>query len=345
MVLLRRKTYKLLKKKLFVRWKVRQKIYIIKTFDKNERKLDGLFMPTWRSVREDVMQGEERRERVSAAVLFAIGAAVLAATDSVIVRALNGAVHPFVIAFFRALFGIVAVLPFLVLRPQVLKSSHALSQHAVRALFKLFAMVAFFAACSIGPLADLTAIAFMSPIFVVLGAALVLGESAGLAMLAAPLIAFSGAMIIVGPSASGFTLAIGLALVGALLQAGIQLILTSTSRGDSTATLVVRNLLLIVPISLVMAVPFFAMPGNRELALLAIQGVVGTSCMGFMTHVMSLAPASIVAPVDFLRLPLVALGGLALFQETVALTTVVGAVLISLATLMAARSRGVKASN
>ncbi|MBC2775421.1 DMT family transporter [Rhizobium sp. AQ_MP] len=291
------------------------------------------------------MQSGERRERVSAAVLFAIGAAVLAATDAVIVRALNGAVHPFVIAFFRALFGIVAVLPFLVLRPQVLKSSHTLSQHAVRALFKLFAMVAFFAAFSIGPLADVTAIAFMSPIFVVLGAALVLGERPCLAMLAAPLIGFSGAMIIVGPSASGFTLAIGLALVGALLQAGIQLILKSMSRGDSTATLVVWNLLLTVPISLVMAVPFFAMPGNRELALLALQGVVGTSCMGLMTHAMSLAPASIVAPVDFLRLPLVALGGLALFQETVALTTVVGAVLISLAALMAARSRGVKASN
>ena len=67
--------------------------------------------------------------------------------------------------------------------------------------------------------------------------------------------------------------------------------------------------------------------------------------MGLMTHAMSLAPASIVAPVDFLRLPLVAVGGFALFNETIALTTVVGAVLICLAALMAARSRGVKASN
>ncbi len=51
------------------------------------------------------MQCEERRERVPAAVLFAIGAAVLAASDAVIVRALDGTVHPFVIAFFRALFA------------------------------------------------------------------------------------------------------------------------------------------------------------------------------------------------------------------------------------------------
>ena len=291
------------------------------------------------------MQAEERRERISAAVLFAIGAAVLAASDAVIVRSLDGAVHPFVIAFFRALFGVLVLLPFLAMRPQVLKSIHPLRQHAVRALFKLFAMVAFFAAFSMGPLADVTAIAFMSPIFVVLGAALLLGERPGLSMLLAMLIGFAGAMVIVGLSPSGLTLAVGLALTGALLQAGIQLILKSMSRGDSTSTLVVWNLLLTVPISLALAVPFFAMPGNRELALLALQGVVGTSCMGLMTHAMSLAPASIVAPIDFLRLPLVAVGGVALFNETVALTTAVGAILICLAALMAARSRGVKARN
>ena len=291
------------------------------------------------------MHAEGKGERVPAAVLFAVGAAVLAASDAVIVRALDGAVHPFVSAFFRALFGTAVLLPFVVLRPKVLQSTHTLGQHAIRALFKLLAMVAFFAAFSMGPLADVTAIAFMSPIFVVLGAAVLLGERPGLSMLLAVVVGFSGAMVIVGPSPSGFTLAVGLALAGAFLQAAIQLILKSMSRGDTTSTLVVWNLLLTVPISLALAVPFFAMPGNRELALLALQGVVGTSCMGLMTHAMSLAPASVVAPVDFLRLPLVAVGGFALFNETIGLTTVVGAVLICLAALMAARSRGVKASN
>lgn len=291
------------------------------------------------------MQAGEKGERVTAAILFAIGAAILAASDAVIVRALDGAVHPFVIAFFRALFGAVLLVPFLVLRPQVLASTHSLGQHALRALFKLFAMVAFFAAFGMGALADVTAIAFMSPIFVVLGAALLLGERPGVRMLLAALIGFCGALVIVGPSPSGLSLAILLALCGALLQARIQLILKSMSRGGATSTLVVWNLLLTVPISLVLAVPFFAMPGQRELMLLALQGAVGTSCMGLMTHAMSLAPASIVAPVDFLRLPLVALGGVAFFDGTIALTTVVGAALICLAALIAARSCGGKPAN
>lgn len=271
------------------------------------------------------------------AVIFAVGAAILAATDAVIVRALNGAVHPFVIGFFRAFFGAVILLPWVVLRPSVLRSSHSLHQHAVRAGFKLLAMVAFFAAFSWGALADVTAIAFTSPIFVLLGAALTLGERPGPVMIGAVVLGFAGAMLIVGPSGAGFSLAILLALVGAVLQSAIQLILKSMSKGDSTSTLVVWNLLLTVPIALLFALPFWATPGAKELSLLALQGLVGTACMGMMTHAFSLAPATIIAPVDFLRLPLVALGGFALFGEHIALTTLCGGGLIGFAALVAAR--------
>lgn len=287
---------------------------------------------------EVFMPGSAGPHGVRMAVIFAIGAAALAAADAVIVRALNGAVHPFVIGFFRAFFGAVILLPWVALRPSLLRSSHPLRQHAVRAGFKLLAMVAFFAAFSWGPLADVTAIAFMSPIFVLLGAALTLGERPGPVMIGAVALGFAGAMLIVGPSGAGFSLAILLAFVGAVLQSAIQLILKSMSKGDRTATLVVWNLLLTVPIALLFALPFWSMPGAKELSLLALQGVVGTACMGMMTHAFSLAPATIIAPVDFLRLPLVALGGFALFGENIALTTLCGGGLIGFAALIAARS-------
>lgn len=277
-------------------------------------------------------------QKAMMAVIFAVGAAVLAAVDAVIVRALNGAVHPFVIGFFRAFFGAVILLPFVIVRPDVLRSTHPLRQHAVRAGFKLLAMVAFFAAFSWGPLADVTAIAFTSPIFLVLGAALMLGERPGLRMIGAVVLGFVGALVVIGPSATGLSLAILLALTGAVLQSAIQLILKSMSKGDRTSTLVIWNLLVTVPIALAFALPFWTMPGSREMGLLALQGVVGAACMGLMTHAFSLAPATIVAPVDFLRLPLVALGGFALFGEHIALTTLLGGGLICCAALIAARS-------
>nr|CAD6419389.1 EamA/RhaT family transporter [Rhizobium sp. Q54] len=276
--------------------------------------------------------------KATMALISAVGAAILAAGDAVIVRALDGAVHPFVIGFFRAFFGALVLLPWIALRPAVLRSTHPLRQHAVRAGFKLLAMVAFFAAFSWGPLADVTAIAFSSPIFLVLGAALTLGERPTPALTGAVIIGFIGALFVIGPSGSGFSLAILLALAGAVLQSAIQLILKSMSKGDATGTLVVWNLLLTVPIALILAAPFWTMPGSKELGLLALQGVVGAACMGLMTHAFSLAPATIVAPVDFLRLPLVALGGFALFGERIALSTLCGGGLICCAALIAARA-------
>lgn len=284
------------------------------------------------------MPAAGNHQKATTAVILATGAAILAASDAVIVRALDGAVHPFVIGFFRAFFGAVVLLPWIALRPGLLRSTHPLRQHAMRAGFKLLAMVAFFAAFSWGPLADVTAIAFTSPIFLVLGAALTLGERPGPAMIGAVAIGFVGALFVIGPSGTGFSLAILLALSGAVLQSVIQLVLKSMSKGDGTATLVIWNLLLTVPIALVFALPFWTMPGSRDMGLLALQGVVGAACMGMMTHAFSLAPATVIAPVDFLRLPLVALGGYALFGENIALTTLCGGGLICCAALIAARS-------
>ena len=284
------------------------------------------------------MPATGNHQKATTAVILATGAAILAASDAVIVRALDGAVHPFVIGFFRAFFGAVVLLPWIALRPGLLRSTHPLRQHAMRAGFKLLAMVAFFAAFSWGPLADVTAIAFTSPIFLVLGAALTLGERPGPAMIGAVAIGFVGALFVIGPSGTGFSLANLLALTGAVLQSVIQLVLKSMSKGDGTATLVIWNLLLTVPIALVFALPFWTMPGSRDMGLLALQGVVGAACMGMMTHAFSLAPATVIAPVDFLRLPLVALGGYALFGENIALTTLCGGGLICCAALIAARS-------
>lgn len=134
------------------------------------------------------MPGEEERVTrevgntvpVMLAIGLAAAAAGLAAVDAAIVRALGGSVHPFVIGFFRAGFGALAVLPWIAVRPGVLRTALPIRQHAIRAGLKLLALVSFFAAFSHGPLTDVTAIAFTSPIFVVVGAALLLGERLGL---------------------------------------------------------------------------------------------------------------------------------------------------------------------
>ena len=284
-----------------------------------------------------IRRGGKAQSAILAVGLAAMGAC-LSAVDAAIVRALDGGVHPFVIGFFRAFFGALAVVPVVLVRPAVLKSTYTLRQHGLRAGLKLVTLIAFFAAFARGPLTDVTAIAFTSPVFVVLGAALMLGERLGGMKIAAVVLGFAGALVIVGPAGTGLTWAIAFAFFGATMQAVIQLMLKSMSSGDSTATLVVLNLFLTVPMAALLAAPVWSTPGLHEMGLLALQGVLGAACMALMTHAFSLADASIVAPVDFLRLPLIALMGWLLFAETARATTWIGGGMICTAALIASRA-------
>ncbi|PZU89992.1 MAG: EamA/RhaT family transporter [Shinella sp.] len=278
-----------------------------------------------------------RKRSTGLAVALAATGACLSAADAVLVRSLNGEVHPFIIAFFRAAFGALAILPIVARNPRVLVSVYPLRQHTVRAGLKLLTLVAFFAAFSTGPLTDVTAVAFTSPIFVLIGAAMTFGERLGPVRIAALLFGFGGAMLVVSPAGSGLTLAIGFAFAGALLQALIQLMLKSMSSGDRTDTLVCLNLLLTVPMAAVLAALVWTTPTWHQFGLLALQGVLGAICMSAMTHAFSLADASVVAPVDFARLPMVAVFAYALFGEVAGAATWIGGVMICFAVLLAAR--------
>ena len=278
-----------------------------------------------------------RTAPVALAVGLAAIAADLEAVDAAIVRALGCSVHPFVIGFFRAAFGALAVLPWIVVRPGVLRTAFPIQQHALRAGLKLLALVSFFAAFSYGQLTDVTAIAFTSPIFVVIGAAAMLGERLRLPTILCVLASFLGALLIVRPD-GGLTIGMGFALIGAMLTALIQLMLKTMSSGDRTDTLVVWNLLLTAPMALIPALLVWTTPTLWEGSLLMVQGVLGAANMSLMTHAFSLAPANIVAPVDFLRLPLVAAAAYVLFGEVAGPATWLGGAIICGSALLASRS-------
>jgi drug/metabolite transporter (DMT)-like permease len=76
------------------------------------------------------------------------------------------------------------------------------------------------------------------------------------------------------------------------------------------------------------ALLFWTTPTLWEGGLLVVQGVLGAANMSLMTHAFSLAPATIVAPVDFLRLPLVAAMAFVIFGEVAGPATWLGGAII-----------------
>lgn len=272
--------------------------------------------------------------RTGLAISMMVAAAFLNSLDAIIVRFLAGEVHPLMIGFFRSFFGLLVVSPWIVARIG-LKASPYRILHAVRAGLKLASLVTLFIAFAHAPLADATAINFTMPVFLVLGAWLLLGERVGIASIVGIFAGLVGVVIIIRPGASGFDQWLLFALAGAILTAASQLMLRRMALRDSTDRLVAWNLIMTVPLGLIVMLPVWSMPTWNQLGLLAVQGVLGALNMTLITRAFGLANASVLAPFDFLRLPIVALMAFTLFGEAPAAQTWIGAALIIGATIVA----------
>ena len=278
------------------------------------------------------MTGSLNRTALAAVLMVIV--ALLNTMDAVIVRLLANEVHPFVIGFFRSLFGLLAVMPWIILRVRLADSPYRWL-HAIRAGMKLLALVAFFVAFANAPLAEVTAIAFTTPIFLTLGGWLLLRERMMRSRALALLAGFGGMLLVIQPG-GGISIAILFALAGALITASIQLILKRMSAHDTTERLVAWNLLTMVPLALVPAVIFWTTPTLPQLGLLIAQGLFGALNMTLITRALSLAEVSFIAPLDFLRLPLVAVMAYLMFGEIPEATTWIGAAVIFGAALLVA---------
>ncbi|MBS1302658.1 DMT family transporter [Loktanella sp. SALINAS62] len=270
-------------------------------------------------------------------VMLMVIVACLGALDAMIARAVAPHVHPVFIGFTRSLFGLLVVLPWILSRPGILKSNYTY-RHVLRAGLKLASLIAFFAAFAVAPLADVTAIAFTTPLFVTLGAWIFLSELPQRLRIVAVAIGFIGVLVVLRPGQGGVSAGLAFALGGALLTAVIQLVLKPMTASDRTETLVAWNLIATVPLAAIPALFFWSSPPAWVWGLLVAQGIMGALNMGLVTRAFSLADASLLTPIDFLRLPAVALAGWLVFGQMATMATWIGAVLIFVATLLMARS-------
>ncbi len=261
-----------------------------------------------------------------------VAVSVMSAADTIMVRVLTQDLHPFVIVLFRSLFGLLFISPWIFSNRGVLKT-HYCGLHLLRAGLKILSLAAFFFAIATSVLADVTAIAFTAPVFVTIGAWVFLGERPGPRRFVAVLFGFVGVLVILRPGQGPVSTALLFALIGAVLSAIIHLMLKKMSARDSTETLVAWNLIVTVPLAALPGLWFWSAPTGPQLALLALQGAVGALNMGAITRAMALADASFIAPIDFLRLPAVAVLAFLIFGEVVSTATLIGASIIFASTV------------
>jgi drug/metabolite transporter (DMT)-like permease len=129
-------------------------------------------------------------------------AAALNAIDTLLVRVISTEMSAFSISFFRSAFGLLFVLPWIHRRRAQIFKTNYVWLHVMRAALKVVAISAFFYAIARANLAQVTAIAFTTPIFVIIGAVIILHEKLGITRQLAELMGFGGVLLIVRPIAA-----------------------------------------------------------------------------------------------------------------------------------------------
>jgi drug/metabolite transporter (DMT)-like permease len=270
-------------------------------------------------------------------VIIMLSVAMLGAVDAIVVRLLAGDVHPIFMTFTRSIFGLLAMMPWILKNPTMLRTRRYWL-HGVRAALKLVSLAALFIAMTGAPLATVTTLGFVSPIFVMIGAWFIFREQPRALRILAAILGFIGVVIVKGPAATEVSYFLFLALFSAMMTATIQLILKYMGKSEGADTLVAWNLIISVPIALLPAIIFWCNPTPFQWFLLAVQGINGAISQILVTKAFQLADASLVAPIDFVRLPSVALCAYLFFGEIAAASTWYGAALIFAALILIAIS-------
>jgi len=244
------------------------------------------------------------------------------------VRGLSGELHPFVIVFFRNLFGLIAIVP-LILRAGVtsLKTDRA-GLYSLRAAIGIVAMVLWFYALSLVPLANATALSFSTTLFATLSAWLFLGEKMRIRRWAAIFIGVFGVLIVLRPDTAGFNRYSLLILCSAMAW-GISIsIVKSLSRTESVTSIVgwmsIAQTILSLPLVLIV----WQTPTLHQFAWLALIGALATGGHLLMTQALKMADTAVVMSMDFARLVWTTLIGAWFFSELLDTWTAVGAVII-----------------
>lgn len=254
------------------------------------------------------------------AALWMSGAIFSFSAMAVAAREINGAHDSFEIMAARSLIGLVLVLVIGGLTGQLSRiRAERLSGHAARNIVHFTAQNLWFWSLTMIPLAQVFALEFTSPVWVILLSPLLLGERlTGPRMLAAAL-GFVGILIVARPDLTHLNPGVLAAAASALGFAITSILTKRLTRGEAVIGILFWLTLFQSLFGLVAAGydGVVHWPTLQTLPWLGLIGVCGVLAHFSLTSALSLAPASFVVPIDFLRLPLIAVIGALAYAEPI----------------------------
>ncbi|KPQ07263.1 MAG: Permeases of the drug/metabolite transporter (DMT) superfamily [Rhodobacteraceae bacterium HLUCCA12] len=265
------------------------------------------------------------------AALWMCGAIASFSLMAVSGRAVQAELNTFELMFWRSLIGFVIVLCVVATSPRGLAqaATRVPGLHVARNLFHFAGQNLWFYGIMAIPMAQLVALEFTLPIWVVLLAPLLLGEALTRRKLLVAVIGFLGVLLVAQPGVQPVSLG-HLAGLGAALAFALNMMLTKRiMRHDGVLCVLFWMTLSQTVFGLGLALAWgFTWPSLSLTPWVLIIGLTGLSAHFSLTSALGHAPASIVAPMEFARLPIIAMIGFWLYAEALDPLVFLGAAII-----------------
>ena len=284
-----------------------------------------------------------REPRPLTAMLWMAGTGVLFVGVTALVKTLDGRVPAAQAGFLRYALGIVFLLPLLPTLRRLHLTARDFGIFALRGTLQALGVICWFYAMSRITIAEVTAMNYLVPVYITVGAALFLGERLAIRRVLAVAAALAGALVILRPGFRSLDPGHLAMMATALVFAGSYLIAKRlTDRAG--AAVVVLMLSLTVPVALLpFALAVWEPVAPADLLVLLAVAAFATGGHYCMTRAFADGPMAVTQPVTFLQLVWAAALGALLFAEPIDLYVVLGgAVIFGSVTFIAIREAQLK---
>ena len=265
------------------------------------------------------------------AALWMTGAIASFSFMAVAGRELAGEYDTFEIMLYRSVVGLIVVVSLTTLNRRWHEvHTRNIRQQFLRNIFHFTGQNLWFYAVAMIPLAQVFALEFTSPLWVIVLAPLILGEKMTRIRALAAVIGFIGILIVTRPNPQTFEIRLLAAAFAAIFFA-LTILLTKRLTRDNS---IIAILFYLTATQLVFGLITagydgdIALPTAQSFPFLFLVGCAGLLAHFCLTTALSIAPATVVVPIDFARLPVIALVAMILYNEPLEIWVFVGALVI-----------------
>ena len=267
------------------------------------------------------------------AIFWMVVTTLLFAIVTGIVRYIGSDIPAPVAAFIRYIISTIFFIPLIVKMFILERNKNNIQFYWARGLAHGVGVILWFFAMARIPVSEVTAIGYITPIFVSIAAFIFLKEKFSISIIGALAICMIGMIIIIKPTASGIATGQLSMVIATLFFAASYILAKKLSSTESTLEILIA-LNFIVTLTLApFAIVFWVTPSFQEVLFLSIVALFATAGHFTMTMALKLAPITITQPISYVQIVWASCIGFIFFGETIGLWFSIGASLIILSSL------------